>query len=130
MKNIFNYIAFFILLSSNLMYTFNLGSCKDIVYLIEGGQQYSYGELVYQSGIALTLLFLFLSGRWGVKGWGHRLIYNCMVEIITICTWFTIVHNPYAMNWDEILFVQISISLMVLLYLICFLFPTFRRIII
>lgn len=108
---------------SNAAFSFNW---VDGMYMAD----YTNGEVIYQVGATVGYLFLFIAARLGAKGWLLKLSLNWIIELYVISLWFTIYRNPYAMNWDKFLFLEISLSGFAVFYLLCYLFPGARRIII
>jgi len=88
---------------------------------------YTNGEVIYQAGAMLGYMMLFIAARWDAKHWAVKLVLNWIIEVYIISLWFTIFHNPYAMNWDKMLFLQISVSCFIIILLLHYLFPAFRR---
>lgn len=129
MLRILGYTAFLIWLLTGLAFSYNWYGCNQYIFSIDGGEKYSWGEFVYQMGVEVALMLLFLSVRWDVKGWINKLFCNWMVEIMLIVVCYTF-RNPYTMNYDKVLFLHVSVSFMAILYLTCYLFPKLRKIII
>lgn len=102
----------------------------EINSIIVGPQRYTTGELIYQLGILFSLMCMFVFYRMGIEGWHKKLILNWFIEVFIIAIIFTSKTNPYSINWDKILFLQISLAGMVILYLTCYLFPVARKLII
>jgi hypothetical protein len=128
MKILFPSVAFIIWVISGLAFSFNWGSCNEIIYTIDGSEKYTYGEFVYQMGIEIALLLLFMYARIGVKGWVLKLVFNWIVEILLISTFFML-KNPYSINWEKVMILEVSLAGMLILYLTCWLFPGARRVI-
>lgn len=130
MCRILGALAFLVFIVSNAAFSFNWGGCNETVYLIQSGQKYAYGELFYQLGASVGVFILFIPLRLSAKKWQWKLVYNWVLETYLIVIWFTLFYNPYALNWDKFLFLSISMAGLAVLYITCFLFPFFRRLII
>lgn len=129
MKALLPGAAFILWVISGLAFSFNWGGCNEIIYTTDGTEKYTYGELFYQMGNEISFLLLFIYARLGVKGWMLKMVFNWVVEIIVISTVFMF-KNPYNINWDKVLILEVSLAGMVVFYLACWLFPGARRAII
>lgn len=127
MKFCINISAFLILILSNLCFSFNWFQCNNFIYLTDGKEKYTYGELIYQLGVVIGLMFLFVAARISEKYWLFKIAYNWIIQVYLIAIFFTSTKNPYGMNWDKMLVLEISVYGMFIVYMLCYLFPPLRK---
>lgn len=125
MKIILPVSAFFIWVLSGLCFAGNWGGVNDAYYI----DDYTYGELVYQMGIEMSLFLGALYARLNVSGWKLKLLFNFMCEVLLISCFFML-KNPYSINWDKVMMLKLCIGVTVCFYSTCWAFPSLRKAII